>query len=127
MNLALVLLAREQWEEAHTQLEGYRAATAGGFPLALAVCHAGLVACAARSGQWADVQRHMATVKSASSEGLVHDVDLANLLQLAGSVCAAKGHLRNARLTLEMAHDQWKALGRTAQQKAVAEALEALD
>ena len=126
LNLALVLLARERWREARSELQRFKVAVATGYPLARAASHAGLAACAAHSKDWTDVQRNLLHVRSATEEGVIHDVDLANLLQLTGTLAAVNGQRRHARQALKLALNQWRALGREAQAKAVEEALRTL-
>jgi tetratricopeptide (TPR) repeat protein len=87
--------------------------------------HAGLLPCAAASGDWARFDRELRAVQ-ARLKGFV-DEDLAWCTGHAGQAAAAAGQTARAQRALAIARDQWTRLDRPVELSAIEAAVAALD
>jgi eukaryotic-like serine/threonine-protein kinase len=114
LNLALVLLAREQYIEAHVVLrEVVTLLEAMGRRGALGLVWLALVPCAAGVADWAGFDRYFDRATQTLAEGGMTDPDIAWPAELAGTLALTAGKTERARRTLELSRRQWSALGRS--------------
>ena len=127
LNLGLVLLAREEFEQAHEIIESVRE-TLGerGEPSQMWAVHCELLPSLAVRGDWDAWDHHFAAATSLLSDLGLSDGDAAWLLGLAGERAAMAGDPVRARHAYEQALLQWRALGRPDKAAKVDEAIAAL-
>jgi eukaryotic-like serine/threonine-protein kinase len=108
LNLGLVLLAQDRFEQARVLFEEIlpEVAQKGAY---LGLAHTFLLPCAVALGDLAAFDRHLEARRAAAK--VIVDEDLAETAERAGRMLLAIGERDRARAALEIAEEAWRALG----------------
>ena len=123
MNLALVQLAQGAYQAAEATLEGVE----GGRVGYLGIFRAIELPCLAAQGSWDLWPTYLSEISDSLTSTKLVDHDVAWALELAGNNAASKGRSVEAAQALNLAKDQWNALGKTKRVREVLGLLSKLD
>jgi tetratricopeptide (TPR) repeat protein len=127
LNLALLAVAQGRGAEAESDIEALMPVFQQvGNPAVLAVLHVALAACSAGAGRWLSWDDHLREAAEQLSDSALADEDLARVAAVAADHAEAHGETGRAVDALLIAADQWRRLGRTPEQRQVAERIRSL-
>jgi eukaryotic-like serine/threonine-protein kinase len=112
VNLALVLIAREEFGEARVELEDFLGLLSPARRSMEALIHCCLLPCAANAHDWASWDYHFQqALLQLDTTGYV-DVDIAEMLELAAGMALESHEADRAAPVLSACQEQWRRLGR---------------
>jgi tetratricopeptide (TPR) repeat protein len=114
LNLALVLVQREAFEEAVPVLLALLDEGRSGKHAVLCYVHYALTACYGSAGDWVSWDEQIEQAAAFRPETGRVDQDLARMAQRAGDFAAEAGHADRARRAYELALRHWEALDKQA-------------
>jgi serine/threonine protein kinase/tetratricopeptide (TPR) repeat protein len=113
-NLGLLLLMRDEYDEARPILErALESFTKAGQRSLVAALIASLLPCVAQSGDWRAWNTHLDELTELLDQTGTVNVDIAWSAERAGDLCLAAGESEKAAAAFEIALAQWEALGRS--------------
>ena len=119
-NLGLVQLARGQYEAARSTLEGLFEDIRGGLtPMIAASLHIALLCCCAAQKDAVAFDRNYSAASRILGETGFVDVENARLAESAGALALEQGWRRRADRAWSLALEQWRALGRNDEVRAI--------
>lgn len=127
LNVALVLLARDDFFQAREMIEEVRAQLGDAAdPAQRCLVHVELLPCLAENEEWQAWDEHFLEATALLRETRLKDGDVAWLLVLAGERAMVANDPVRARHCYELAIQQWRALGRPDKAEEVEEAVDLL-